>query len=67
VNSQGLRNLLGIWGVLAATMLVVLVMALAEPFQPDSFGPGHDARAYWSAPLDDPYVPGSVGKESDSL
>ena len=48
-------------------MLVVLMVALAEPFQPDSFGPGHDARAYWTVPLDDPYVPGSVGQESAYL
>jgi hypothetical protein len=41
--------------------------ALAEPFEPDSFGPGHDARAYWAAPLDDPYEPGSVGQESAYL
>lgn len=67
MNSQGLRSLLGIWGVLAAATLVVLVIALAQPFQPDSFGPGHDARAYWSAPLEDPYVPGSVGQESAYL
>ena len=64
---QGIRSLLGVWGVLAAIMLVVLMMAMAEPFQPDSFGPGHDARAYWSVPLDDPYVPGSVGQESAYL
>ena len=64
---QGIRSLLGVWGVLAAIMLVVLMMAMAEPVQPDSFGPGHDARAYWSVPLDDPYVPGSVGQESAYL
>jgi hypothetical protein len=67
MGSLELRRLLGVWGVLVAAGLVVLVMALAEPFQPDSFGPGHDARAYWAAPLDDPYVPGSVGQESAYL
>jgi len=67
VKPTGLRRLLGVWGVLAAVGLVVLMMALAEPFQPDSFGPGHDARAYWAAPLDDPYVSGSVGQESAYL
>jgi hypothetical protein len=67
VKSASLRSLLGVWGVLVAIGLVVLMTALAEPFQPDSFGPGHDARAYWAAPLDDPYVPGSVGQESAYL
>ena len=67
MKPTGLRRLLGVWGVLAAVGLVVLMMALAEPFQPDSFGPGHDARAYWAAPLDDPYVSGSVGQESAYL
>ena len=67
MGSLELRRLLGVWGVLVAAGLVVLMMALAEPFQPDSFGPGHDARAYWAAPLDDPYVPGSVGQESAYL
>jgi len=52
---------------MVAIGLVVLMVALAEPFEPDGFGPGHDARAYWSAPLDDPYVPGSVGQESAYL
>jgi hypothetical protein len=41
--------------------------ALAEPFEPDSFGPGHDARAYWAAPMEQPYVAGSVGHESAYL
>ena len=50
-----------------AVLLVVLMTALADPFEPDSFGPGHDARAYWAAPLDDPYEPGSVGQESAYL
>ncbi len=67
MSSSSLRSLLGVWGVLAAIMLVMLMMSLAEPFQPDSFGPGHDARAYWSAPLAEPYVPGSVGQESAYL
>ena len=67
MRSAEFRRLLGAWGVLVAVGLVVLMMALAEPFAPDSFGPGHDARAYWAAPLDDPYVPGSVGQESAYL
>ena len=54
MTSESIRRIVGLWGILAAVGLVVLMVALAEPFQPDSFGPGHDARAYWSAPLDDP-------------
>ena len=50
-----------------AILLVVITTALAEPFEPDSFGPGHDARAYWAAPLAHPYEPGSVGHESAYL
>lgn len=67
MRSAYLRRVLGVWGVLVAVLLVVLMTALAEPFEPDGFGPGHDARAYWTAPLDDPYVPGSVGQESAYL
>jgi hypothetical protein len=67
VTSDSIRRFVGVWGVLVAIGLVVLMVALAEPFEPDSFGPGHDARAYWSAPLQDPYEPGSVGKESAYL
>ena len=67
MRSAYLRRVLGVWGVLVAVLLVVLMTALAEPFEPDGFGPGHDARAYWAAPLDDPYVPGSVGEESAYL
>ena len=67
MTSDSIRRFVGVWGVLVAIGLVVLMVALAEPFEPDSFGPGHDARAYWSAPLQDPYEPGSVGKESAYL
>ena len=67
MTSDSIRRIVGVWGVLVAIGLVVLMVALAEPFAPDSFGPGHDARAYWAAPLDDPYQPGSVGKESAYL
>lgn len=67
MTSDSVRRIVGVWGVLAAVGLVVLMVALAQPFEPDSFGPGHDARAYWAAPLGDPYEPGSVGKESAYL
>jgi hypothetical protein len=67
MRSAYLRRVLGVWGLLIAILLVVLMGALADPFEPDSFGPGHDARAYWAAPLDDPYDPGSVGHESAYL
>ncbi len=67
MRSAYLGRVLAVWGLLAAVLLVVLMTALAEPFEPDSFGPGHDARAYWAAPLDEPYEPGSVGHESAYL
>jgi hypothetical protein len=67
MRSAYLRRVLAVWGVLVAVLLVVLMTALADPFEPDSFGPGHDARAYWAAPLDHPYEPGSVGEESAYL
>jgi hypothetical protein len=50
-----------------AVALLVTVAAGAEPFEPDSYRPGHDARAYWSVSMDDPYQPGSVGQESAYL
>jgi hypothetical protein len=65
--SAYLRRVLAFWGLLVAVLLVVLMTALADPFEPDSFGPGHDARAYWAAPLSEPYEPGSVGHESAYL
>ena len=67
MTSDSVRRIVAVWGVLAAIGLVVLMVALAAPFEPDSFGPGHDARAYWAAPLESPYEPGSVGKESAYL
>jgi hypothetical protein len=67
VRSTYLGRVLGVWGLLVAAALVVVMTALAEPFEPESFGPGHDARAYWAAPLDEPYQPGSVGQESAYL
>ncbi len=67
MRSAYLRRVLTVSGLLVAVLLVVVMTALADPFEPDSFGPGHDARAYWAAPLDDPYEPGSVGQESAYL
>jgi hypothetical protein len=67
MRSAYLRRVLGVWGVLVAILLVVMMTATAEPFEPDSFGPGHDARAYWAVPLKQPYEPGSVGHESAYL
>ena len=66
-GSAYLRRVLTFWGLLVAILLVVLMTALSEPFEPDGFGPGQDARAYWAAPLADPYDPGSVGQESAYL
>ena len=67
MKSAYLRRVLGVWGVLVAVLLVILMTAMADPFEPESFGPGHDARAYWAAPLHAPYEPGSVGQESAYL
>jgi hypothetical protein len=67
MRSAYLSRVLGVWGLLVAILLVILMTALAEPFEPDSFGPGHDARAYWAAPLEGPYEPGTVGQESAYL
>lgn len=67
MRSAYLRRVLSVWGLLVAVLIVVIMTALAEPFEPDSFGPGHDARAYWAAPLHEPYVPASVGQESAYL
>ncbi len=62
-----LRQVLVISGICLAIGLVVVMMLTAEPFQPDGYGPGQDARAYWAVPLAGPYTPGSVGHESAYL
>jgi hypothetical protein len=67
MTSTYLRSVVRVWGLLVALGLVVVMTALADPFDPQSVGPGQDARAYWAAPLDAPYVPGSVGHESAYL
>ena len=54
-------------GVVLAVGLVVIMTLTAEPFEPDGYGPGQDARAYWAVPMSDPYAPGSVGQESAYL
>jgi hypothetical protein len=54
-------------GLVLAGIVVVAGVAAAEPFDPDSYGPGQDARAYWAAPMQDPYAPSSVGQESAYL
>ncbi len=57
-----------VWaGILLAISLVVVMTLTAEPFQPDGYGPGQDARAYWAVPMAAPYAPGSVGHESAYL
>ena len=35
MRSAYLRRVLGVWGVLVAVLLVMLMTALAEPFEPD--------------------------------
>ena len=62
-----LRSVVRVWGILVAVALVMVMTALADPFDPTGMGPGQDARAYWAVPLDDPYMPGSVGEESAYL
>lgn len=61
------RRPLAVLGLALAVVLLVGMGLTAEPFQPDGYGPGQDARAYWAVPLDAPYVPGSVGQESAYL
>lgn len=61
------RRILTIGGLALAVALVVGMTLTAEPFQPDAYGPGQDARAYWAVPLEAPYQPGSVGHESAYL
>jgi len=60
------RRLLTATGLALALLLLVAMAWAAEPFQPDSFGPGHDARAYWAVSPDEPYSAG-VGEESAYL
>jgi len=62
-----LRQVLVIAGIVLAVGLVVVMTLTAEPFQPDAYGPGQDARAYWAVPMSAPYTPGSVGHESAYL
>ena len=54
-------------GLIIALVLVLLMGLTAEPFEPDGYGPGQDARAYWAVPMDAPYIPGSVGHEGAYL
>jgi len=70
VSDDGLRRLRQVLvaaGIVLAVGLVVVMTLGAEPFQPDSYGPGQDARAYWAVPMGAPYAPGSVGRESAYL
>lgn len=54
-------------GLVIAIALLIAMAVAAEPFEPDGYGSGQDSRAYWAAPLEAPYVPGSVGHESAYL
>lgn len=53
-------------GIMLAAIVLAAVAAGAEPFDPDSFGPGQDARAYWEAARVEPYV-SEVGSQSAYL
>ncbi len=66
-DSELQRRFLTAAGLLLAAAVVVAVAGTADPFQPDGYGPGQDARAYWIASGDDPYAPKSVGRESAYL
>ncbi len=59
-----LRRLSAAAGLLLAAGILIVIGLNAEPFSPDSLGPGHDARSYWVTTLDDPYAYGLVGDES---
>jgi hypothetical protein len=61
------RGVATVVGLTLAAVVVVMVAAGAEPFQPAGYGPGQDARAYWVASADAPYAPASVGRESAYL
>jgi len=62
------RRPLTVLGLVLAAVLVLAMGLTAEPFEPDGYGPGQDARAYWVVPLESPYVPGSgPGQESAYL
>jgi len=58
---------LTVLGIVLAVALVLAMGLTAEPFAPDGYGPGQDARAYWAVPMAAPYVAGSVGHESAYL
>ncbi len=58
--------LVALGGVLAALFLAAVALT-SEPFLPMSVGPGQDARAYWTAPLESPYLNSTVGEESAYL
>ena len=53
-------------GIMLAGIVLAAVAAGAEPFDPDSFGPGQDARAYWAAARVGPYD-SEVGSQSAYL
>jgi hypothetical protein len=67
MRAERLRRALAAVGIVAAVGLVLLMTMSAEPFDPQSYGPAQDARAYWAAPFEAPYEPGSVGRESAYL
>ncbi|MCY7419361.1 MAG: hypothetical protein LH650_12880, partial [Chloroflexi bacterium] len=70
MSDDGLRRLRQVLiaaGIVLAVGLIVVMTLGAEPFKPDGYGPGQDARAYWAVPMAAPYAPGSVGQESAYL
>lgn len=67
VRAHRATTALVVLGVVLAGLVMAAVASSAEPFLPNSYGPGQDARAYWAAPASDPYDIGSVGRESAYL
>ncbi|MDQ3448758.1 MAG: DUF2029 domain-containing protein [Chloroflexota bacterium] len=61
---QRIRRLSLICGLALAAVILAGIGLSAEPFLPDSLGPGHDARSYWVVTLEEPYAFGLVGEES---
>lgn len=65
VRSQ--RLWLMVAGALVAATIWVVLTAFAEPYDWSVVGPGHDARPYWTAALDDPYRTSRVGRHDAYL
>jgi Glycosyltransferase family 87 len=61
------RLVLIVGGVLIAFGIWALIVWLAEPYDWNSIGTGHDARPYWTALFADPYATSRVGDHNAYL